>query len=454
MESEPGQGSTFILYLPIGKPGHEGVETAVSPPVVLPKPTAPITPQATPAKLAPMPADDRHNLQPGDKVLLLIEDDPNFAKVIYTYSHEKGFKSLIAGTGQDGFMLASKYRPDAIILDLNLPDMTGWEILEVFKSDPNTRHIPVHIMSVEDENLDAYRKGAMGYITKPVSKETLDASFSKIQGFVDRDIKSLLLVEDDANSRRSIKLLLNSDNVQISEADMGKTAVAMLESQHFDCMILDLSLPDMTGFEVLRLMNEKGIAGKCPIIVYTGRDLTPEENMELMKYTDSVIVKGVKSPERLLDETALFLHQVIAEMPEEKQKTIKQLYSQDERLKGKKILVVDDDMRNSFALSKLLSEKEIVVRIAQNGQKALEFVEQEPFDLILMDIMMPIMDGYETIKHIRTQAKFNGLPILALTAKAMKGDREKCIAAGANDYLAKPIDVDRLFSMLRVWLYQ
>ncbi len=471
VESESGEGSTFTLYLPIVRFEAESGETAVSParsrskPKPTPKqpPTKPASPppnndatqvKATSSKMASMPVDDRDNLQDGDKVMLLIEDDPKFAKIVYNYSQEKGFKSLIAGSGKSGLELASIYNPDAIILDLNLPDMTGWEILEAIKNDPNARHIPVHIMSVEDEDLDAYRKGAMGYITKPVSKEDLEESFTKISEFVDREIKSLLLVEDDDMSRRSIRMLLDNDNVQISEAAMGKTAVDLLETQHFDCMILDLSLPDMTGFQVLEIMNKKGIAEKCPIIVYTGRDLTPEENMQLMQYADSVIVKGVKSPERLLDETALFLHQVVADMPEEKQKTIKQLYNQDDLLKGKKILIVDDDMRNSFALSKLLSDKEIEVRIAQNGQKALDLIEQEPFDLVLMDIMMPVMDGYETTKQIRRQEKYNGLPILALTAKAMKGDREKCIAAGANDYLPKPIDVDRLFSMLRVWLYQ
>ena len=242
--------------------------------------------------------------------------------------------------------------------------------------------------------------------------------------------------------------------MQISEADRGQTALDLLQTQHFGCMILDLSLPDMSGFEVLNRMNGNGAGVGCPVIVYTGRDLTPEENIELMKYADSVIVKGVKSPERLLDETALFLHRVVAEMPKDKRETIKHLYNTDGLLKDKKILIVDDDMRNSFALSKLLSDKGIIVSIAQDGQKALDLLAEEAVDLILMDIMMPVMDGYETTRQIRAQQKFTGLPILALTAKAMKGDREKCLEAGANDYLPKPIDVDRLFSMLRVWLYQ
>jgi CheY-like chemotaxis protein len=302
--------------------------------------------------------------------------------------------------------------------------------------------------------LDAYRKGAMGYLTKPVNQTGLDESFQKIEQFIAKEIKTLLLVEDDANSRRSIKKLLGGSDVQISEAERGQIALDLLKTQHFDCMILDLSLPDMTGFEVLNKMNGHAAMLKCPVIVYTGQDLTPEENLELMKYTESVIVKGVKSPERLLDEAALFLHRVVADMPEDKQKTIKQLYIKDGLLKDKKILIVDDDMRNSFALSKLLSDKGILVKIAQNGQKALEVLAEEPVDLVLMDIMMPIMDGYETIRHIRAQQQFRNLPVLALTAKAMKDDQEKCLAAGANDYLSKPIDVDRLFSMLRVWLYR
>jgi CheY-like chemotaxis protein len=310
-------------------------------------------------------------------------------------------------------------------------------------------------MSADEEVLDAYRRGAMGYITKPVKKEGLNEAFERIEGLISREIKALLLVEDDKNARRSIKKLLDGSDVKIHEAGRGEKALALLESNHFDCMILDLSLPDMSGFEVLNKMNSNQNISHCPVIVYTGRDLTPEENKELMQYADSVIVKGVKSPERLLDETALFLHRVVAEMPSDKQQTIQQLYSQDTALEGKKILIVDDDMRNSFALSKLLADRGIAPKITHNGQKALDLLDEGlDVDLILMDIMMPVMDGYETIKEIRKQPQFRDLPILALTAKAMKGDREKCLEAGANDYLSKPIDVDRLFSMLRVWLYQ
>ena len=473
--SEPEQGSTFTLYLPIGRKEDEagskqdgtgskqtGVRGA-EPELELRAGAKEAATQAapTPGSLLTTPVsvpDDRAELSNGDKILLIIEDDPKFAKILSDFSHEKGLKCLIAGAGQAGLALVKEYMPEAIILDLNLPDISGWEVLEALKDEPGTRHIPVHIISADEEVLDAYRKGAIGYLTKPVSQADLEKPFEKIEQFIARKIKTLLLVEDDANSRRSIKKLLDGSDVAISEAELGQAALELLQAQDFDCIILDLSLPDMTGFEVLskmNTMNGQEAGARCPVIVYTGRDLTPEENLELMKYADSVIVKGVKSPERLLDETALFLHRVVADLPADKQQTIKQLYDEDGLLKDKKILIVDDDVRNSFALSKLLTDKGLIARIAQNGQKALELLaEDSEIDLVLMDIMMPVLDGYETTRRIRAQQEFSSLPILALTAKAMKGDREKCLAVGANDYLPKPIDVDRLFSMLRVWLYR
>ncbi len=452
VESQPGQGSTFTLYLPLEKQTKK--ETTIED---APQPPAQKQVTAEPEQKAPPPAlaDDRDRLNDEDRILLVIEDDPKFAKIMAGYAHKNSFKCLVAGGGKSGLELVNTYRPHAVILDLNLPDITGWDVLETLKSDPATRHIPVHIMSVDDEDLEAYKKGAMGYLTKPVSQENLAEAFQEIEHFISQDIKALLLVEDDATARKSVKKLLDGSDVKIKEAETGQQALDLLKKQHFDCMILDLSLPDMSGFEVLNKINKDETIAQCPIIVYTGRDLTADENAQLMRYADRVIVKGVKSPERLLDETALFLHRVVADMPQDKQKTIKKLYNEDDLLNGKKVLIVDDDMRNSFALSKLLSEKGIVVKIARDGQKALDLLADDgEIDLILMDIMMPVMDGYETTRKIRAQRRFNGLPILALTAKAMKGDREKCLAAGANDYLPKPVDVDRLFSMLRVWLYQ
>jgi CheY-like chemotaxis protein len=396
--------------------------------------------------------DDREDLQPGDKLLLVIEDDLKFAKIVYDYAHKKCFKCLVASDGETGLKLAKTFKADAITLDLNLPGMSGWEVLDMLKHNPDTRHIPVHIMSVADEDLDAYKKGAIGFLTKPLSSEDLDKGFQHIEDMLARKIKTLLLVEDDEHLRKSVKKLLEGSDVAISEAGLGQVALEQLATRHFDCMILDLTLPDMSGFELLNRLDGDEALPKCPVIVYTGKALTEEENRELLKYADSVIVKGVKSPERLLDETALFLHRVIAEMPEEKQRTIKRLMGGEATLEGKEILIVDDDARNAFALSKLLADKGLKVHIAPNGQKALEWLDKTPVHLVLMDIMLPGMDGYEVTRRIRAQSRFRHLPILALTAKAMKGDRDKCLAAGANDYLSKPIDADRLFSMLRVWL--
>jgi PAS domain S-box-containing protein len=449
VESEAGRGSLFTLYLPIARPIPAPAASQES---LLPRVSSR---SGQVGLLPPQPLpDDQEELAAGDKTLLIIEDDPNFAKIVANYGRKQGFSSLRASDGESGLKLVTQHCPDAIILDLHLPQMNGWQVLEALKQNPATRHIPVHIMSVDDESLEAYKRGAIGYLTKPVSRRDLVASFEKISQFVSREIKNLLLVEDERDLRQSIRKLLEGSDIKISEAGDGGTALSLLKMQPFDCMILDLTLPDMSGFEVLSRMNQDEAIPKCPVIVYTGRQLSEHETRELMKYADSVIVKGVKSPERLLDETALFLHRVVSQMPPDKQQTIKQLYDRDTHLAGKQILIVDDDMRNSFALSKLLKEKGLKVKIAPDGKRALEMLaEEEGVDLILMDIMMPVMDGYETIERIRAQAQFSRLPILALTAKAMKGDREKCLAAGANDYLTKPIDTDRLLSMLRVWLY-
>ena len=396
--------------------------------------------------------DDRDAVQPGDRVLLVVEDDPKFAKVVYNYAHKKGFKCLLAADGESGLELAKTAQADAIVLDLNLPGMSGWEVLDALKHNADTRHIPVHIMSVSDEDLDAYKRGAMGFLTKPTRQKDLEGAFQKIEEFIARKIKTLLLVEDDAALRKSVRKLLEGSDVAISEASTGMKALEQLAAGHFDCMILDLNLPDMSGFALLNRLDGDEALPKCPVIVYTGQALSEEENRELLKYADSVIVKGARSPERLLDETALFLHRVIADMPEEKQRTIKRMMGGEAVLEGKEIMIVDDDARNAFALSKLLADKGLKVHIAANGQKALEILNKAPVDLVLMDIMLPGMDGYEITRCIRAEERFRRLPILALTAKAMKGDREKCIAAGASDYLAKPVDAERLFSMLRVWL--
>jgi CheY-like chemotaxis protein len=458
VRSKVGEGSTFTLYLPerfnhalLDAESSEVSDTSkLNPPVRKP----PKSSEVSKTSELNLSIDDRNELQQKDTVLLIVEDDANFAKVLSDVAHKKGLKCLIANDGRAGLKLALKYKPAAIILDLNLPDITGWNVLTALKDEPETRHIPVHIMSVEDETIDAFKQGAIGYLTKPVSPEDLDRVFQRFEGFTSKSVKKLLLIEDDTTLRYSVKKLLGSEDIEITEAGLGQTALDLLREQRFDCMILDLKLPDMTGFELLSIVHDDETIFRCPVIVYTGQALSKEENEILMKYTDSVVIKGVKSPERLLDETALFLHQVVADMPDDKQRTIRQLYDKDMLLAGKKILLVDDDVRNSFALSKLLTDKGVIVEMAENGQDALAVLEaNRDMDLVLMDIMMPVMDGYETTKRIRQDSKFKNLPILALTAKAMKGDKEKCIEAGANDYLSKPIDADRLFSMLRVWLY-
>jgi CheY-like chemotaxis protein len=413
----------------------------------------PVMPIATPKHLP----DDREKLDTEratlERVLLVVEDDLNFAKVMLNLGRKQDFTCLHAPSGEEGLRLAEQYNPSAIVLDLHLPTIDGWQVLDALKRNPNTRHIPVHIASIEDETLDAYKRGAVGYLSKPVNQESLQGTFDQISTLIAKDIKTLLIVEDDAASRISIKKLLGSDKIDIREAELGETALELLKQHPIDCMILDLNLPDMTGFDVLTKMGERKM--HCPVIVYTGQELSPEEHQKLMRYTDSIIVKGVKSPERLLDETALFLHQVVADMPEDKQNTIQKLYNTDDVLKEKQVLIVDDDMRNTFAMSKILKDGGMEVNIAKDGQKALDYLDAHPdtIDIVLMDIMMPIMDGFETMKRIRQQARFKHLPILALTAKAMQGDKQKCLDAGANDYLSKPVDTHRLLSMMRVWLY-
>ncbi len=462
VSSVPGQGSTFTLYLPEAWSAEDGkridptrVLSQMAPDLpVPPKTVAPLLEEPPRPPVVTFP-DDRERVTEGDRVLLIVEDDLNFAKIVCELARRKAFKCLVAGDGESGLSLVKTYHPDAVLLDLRLPGMSGWMVLRHLKDNPDTRHIPVHIMSVEERVQDAYKRGAMGFLTKPVSVEDLTGTLGKIEQFIDRRVKSLLLVEDDENLRHSVKKLLEGSDVKITEAGTGQQALDALRSTHVDCMILDLSLPDMSGLEVLRGIHDDETVSKCPVIIYTGQELAPEEHQQLLLYADSVIVKEVKSPERLLDETSLFLHRVVADMPAEKQRVIKQLPDRESVLQGKRVLVVDDDMRNSFALSKLLHEKGIAVQVAPDGRRALELLDKTPdIDLVLMDIMMPVMDGYETIRQIRSQIRFQSLPILALTAKAMKGDREKCLEVGANDYLPKPIDEDRLFSMLRVWLYR
>jgi len=397
--------------------------------------------------------DDRDTITGDDKTVLIIEDDLKFAAILLNQANKKGFKCLSAASGEDGLLLASKHKPQAIILDMSLPGINGHTVLLELKANPSLRHIPVHIISGKERSLQPIREGAIEYLMKPVAKEDLEKAFNRIENFVNRKIKNLLIIEDNENSRKAMRILIGNGDVKCFEAETGKEALSLYKQNHIDCIILDIGLPDMSGFDIIHLLKKIKDHHIPPIIVYTGKELTKEENNELEKYAESIIIKGVKSEERLLDETALFLHRTISNMPKSKQLIINNLYDKETIFHAKTILLVDDDMRNLFALSKILKERGMEIIKSENGKSALEMLETHPnINLVLMDIMMPEMDGYEAMKRIRSNVKFKNLPVIALTAKAMKDDKQKCIDAGANDYITKPIDVERLLTLMRVWL--
>jgi len=452
--SELGQGSTFTLYLPLSPDTERAPfkrEVPSSPTKVHSTSRVELTKETVSALQI---EDDREHLRDGDQVILVIEDDPNFAKILYQSCHDKGFKALVTPTGEAGLELASKHLPIAVILDLRLPGMDGWAVLAELKASTRTRHIPVHVVSVEEASAEALRQGAVGHATKPLTKESLAEAFRKLEEVSAGKPRRLLVVEDDPDQRqRTVKLIGNYD-VQVDEAETGKQALAAMRANTYDCVVLDLGLPDMDGLTLLELLEEEGLATP-PVIIHTARDLTREQEAGLREHAQSIVIKDVRSQERLLDEVSLFLHRVVSRMPESKRQIIRNLHDTDELLRDKKIMVVDDDMRTVFAMSQFLSGRGMKPLKAENGAKALELLEKNSdIDLVLMDIMMPVMDGYEAIAKIRAQDKFRRLPIIALTAKAMKEDRAKCIAAGANDYLSKPVDQSRLISIMRVWLYR
>lgn len=398
--------------------------------------------------------DDRININKGDKIILIIEDDQNFAQILYDLAHERDFKCLLAKNGETGLHYADFYKPQAIILDIGLPGIDGWEVMERLKENPETRHIPVHFMSASEKNLEAMKMGAIGYLSKPASVDSINSAFSKIETTLSKSVRNLLIVEDDKVMRKSIVDLIDEENIKIKAVATGQEGIECLKSGDFDCMILDLGLRDISGFDLLEKIRKDPKIPRIPIIIYTGKELTREENTRLQKYADSIIIKGAHSPERLLSEATLFLHQVESKLPKSKQKILKMVHRKEEALSGKKVLIVDDDMRNVFALTSVLEEANMKVVVGRNGKEGLEQLEKnEDVNLVLMDIMMPEMDGYEAMQHIRVTQKNKKLPIIALTAKAMKDDREKCISSGANDYLTKPVDTDKLLSLLRVWMY-
>ncbi|NGZ77874.1 response regulator [Saccharibacillus alkalitolerans] len=464
LESEEGQGSRFTLYIPklttyasgeeSGPKENSAAESRPEERVLnrkrRPEAVEPIAPKAQRTEIE----DDRDHIDPHDKVLLIIEDDPKFAVILRDMARSNGYKAIVEVQGDTGLETARSRMPDAIILDIQLPVIDGWTILSELKSSSETRHIPVHVVSVVDDVKQGLMMGAIAYLKKPANKEGLERAFSYIGSYADKGVKHLLIVEDDEIQRKAIIELIGHDDVAIKAVGTGTQALEELQRHRYDCMVLDLMLSDMTGFEMLDRIREDDRLRDLPIIIYTGKDLDAKEETKLRQYAESIIVKDVKSPERLLDETTLFLHRVEADLPEDKRKILQKLHNKETLFEGKKILLVDDDVRNVFALSSVLEGYRMDVTFAENGREAIDILEQqEDFDLILMDMMMPEMDGYEAMRLIRQMPKFERIPIIALTAKAMKEDRGKCIEAGASDYVKKPIQTEQLLSLMRVWLY-
>jgi CheY-like chemotaxis protein len=412
-------------------------------------------PVLTIAKAEESVADDRDEVREGDMVLLICEDDPHYARIMLGIARSRGFKGVVANRGQQALALAREFMPTAITLDVFLPDMLGWTVLNNLKLDPRTRHIPVQILSVEEERQHGLSHGAFAYLVKPATTGELESALDRLKEYLVPHTKRLLVVEDNDRERDSILELLGHDDIEIVPVASGADALAALRRDRIDCCVVDLRLPDMTGFELLERLQADEALRSIPVVVFTGKELSSDEEARLRTVAKSIVLKDVQSPERLLDETSLFLHRVIDDLPEPKRRMIERLHGSTEALRGRKVLVVDDDARNIFALATVLENQEMDVISAMNGRQAIELIEATPdLSVVLMDIMMPEMDGYETMREIRKDPRFRTLPILALTAKAMKGDREKCLQAGASDYIAKPVDTDQLLSLLRVWLYR
>jgi CheY-like chemotaxis protein/signal transduction histidine kinase/HAMP domain-containing protein len=455
LRSVPGQGSTFTLYIPqkyVGPASVSASDIRAS--------------ERTPAQLAVLPPaigdrvveqipDDRFDIRPGDSILLIVEDDPHYARIIQDLARDHNFKTIVAMRGGDALELGKQYQPTAVSLDVFLPDMLGWSVLSQFKQDPLTRHIPIQIITHDEDRQHALAQGAFSFVTKPTTSEGVEAALVKIKEYAQPRRKRLLVVEDNAAEQMSIRELLAHDDIEIVTSDSGREALSILRDSACDCVVLDLRLPDMSGFEVLEEIKADSALSEVPVVVFTGRELSPEEDARLHTMARSIVVKGVESPERLLDETALFLHRVVTDLPPEKQRMLERLTSSDEDLVGQTVLLVDDDARNIFALSSVLERRGMNVLTATTGREAIDLVVSNPdIAIVLMDIMMPHMDGYQTIAAIREKPAYRRLPIIALTAKAMKGDREKCLEAGASDYLAKPVNTEQLLSALRMWLHR
>jgi len=447
LRSTPGEGSTFTLYLPIAYVGATA-------------PARPAPQQSQQLASARIPTtervpDDRNNIEPSDSVLLIVEDDPHYARIVAGLAQDKGLKVLVAMTGAEAIELARAFKPTAISLDVFLPDMLGWTVLSRLKQDPALRHIPVQMLTLDEDRQHGLARGAFDFISKPIAAEELSGAIERVLDFSKPRQRRLLIVEDDPTEQFSIRELIAYDDVEIAAAASGEEALQALREEDWDCVVLDLRLPDMSGFDVLERLQSDARAREVPVVVFTGKELSPEEDARLHTMARSIVVKGVESPERLLDETALFLHRAVANLPPEKQRMLDRLHGSDEDLIGRTVLLVDDDARNIFALSSLLERRGMNVLTATTGQEAIDLVKADrSIALVLMDIMMPEMDGYQTIQLIRRDPAHRRLPIIALTAKAMKGDREKCLEAGASDYLAKPVNTEQLLSALRMWLHR
>jgi CheY-like chemotaxis protein/signal transduction histidine kinase/CHASE3 domain sensor protein len=453
VQSEPGSGSVFTLTLPVAFGGAITRTQEATAPAPLPA-SAPAT--AALERPGLVTEDDRHEIAPGGRVILLVEDDPAFAMILRDLVREMGFQCVAASSAHDGLSAAARYLPSAIILDVNLPDHSGLGVLDRLKRDPQTRHIPVHMVSISDYKREAMELGAVGYALKPAKREELIEALRRLEAKFSQSVRHVLIVEDDARQRESIQQLLGNGDVRITGVASAGEALAQLKDTTFDCMVVDLNLPDLSGYDLLEKMSQQEDVAFPPVIIYTGRSLTREEEQRLRRYSKSIIIKDARSPERLLDEVTLFLHQVEAKLPPEHQQMLKAARHRESMLEGRRVLIVEDDVRNVFALSSVLEPKGITVSIARNGREALDVLgrspQDAPIDLVLMDIMMPEMDGLTAMREIRKRGEWKNLPIIALTAKAMADDHEKSLAAGANDYIAKPLDVEKLLSLVRVWM--
>jgi signal transduction histidine kinase/CheY-like chemotaxis protein/CHASE3 domain sensor protein len=458
LESQPGQGSTFTVTIPLAydpagvaarpEPGSRAVAADVA--------------ESTSRPAAAAPAfdvdDDRDHLETARRILLVVEDDQAFAGIVRDLAREAGFQCLVAGTAEQALTLARRFKPSAIVLDIGLPDQSGLAVLDRLKRDDETRHIPIHVVSGADHTQTALALGAVGYLVKPVKREDLADALKTLEVQLTRTVRRVLIVEDDVVQRDAMSRLLSAGDVETVSAGTAAECLRLLKEQTFDCMVLDLSLPDASGFSLLETLSGEGDHGFPPVIVYTGHDLSADDEQKLRRYSSSIIIKGAKSPERLLDEVSLFLHQVVAELPAEQQRMIHEARNRDAVLEGRRILIVEDDIRNVYSLTSILEQRGAVAEIARNGQEALDALDrqaaQDPdaIALVLMDVMMPVMDGLDATRRIRQDPRWTKLPIIMLTAKAMPDDQERCLAAGANDYMAKPLDVDKLLSLVRVWM--